>query len=197
MGSGYFGEPGFGNERGSGLLSSSSSSPSSSSSRRGRKGGSDKQPRQPQRGLGVAQLEKIRLHGEIAAFHPTSYTFNNDQEVSRVQTGYSSVPSSTSSSPSYGFPSNVMMGFGEYERRNLRDGDSQYSTAARWDPSNGGILEAQHFAQPNMPSYLQNPQAEWTQTRRSKRQERSGRMSQNSEACESQELDLELRLSII
>ena len=78
MGSGYFGEPGFGNERGSGLLSSSSSSPSSSSStRRGRKGGSDKQPRQPQRGLGVAQLEKIRLHGEIAAFHPTSYTFNN------------------------------------------------------------------------------------------------------------------------
>lgn len=76
MGSGYFGEPSLGNERGS--RSSSSSSPSASS-RRGKKGGSDKQPRQPQRGLGVAQLEKIRLHGEIAsaAFHPTSYTFNN------------------------------------------------------------------------------------------------------------------------
>lgn len=31
----------------------------------------------------------------------------------------------------------------------------------RWDPSNnGGILESQHFAQPNMTCYLQNPQAE-------------------------------------
>ncbi|XP_038878298.1 protein SPEAR3-like [Benincasa hispida] len=196
MGSGYFGEPSLGNnERGG---ASSSSSPLSS--RRGKKGGSDKQPRQPQRGLGVAQLEKIRLHGEIASagFHHTSYTFTNDQEVARVQTGYASVPSSTSSSPSYGFPSNIMMGFGEYERRNLRDGDSQYSTAARWDPNNnGGILESQHYAQPNMTCYLENPQAEWTQSRRSKRQERSGNMGQNSEACESQDLDLELRLSII
>lgn len=26
----------------------------------------------------------------------------------------------------------MQMGFGEYERRNLRDGDSQYSTAARY-----------------------------------------------------------------
>ncbi|KGN65092.1 protein SPEAR1 [Cucumis sativus] len=196
MGSGYFGEPSLGNNNDRGSGSSSSSSPSS---RRGKKGGSDKQPRQPQRGLGVAQLEKIRLHGEIASagFHPTSYTFTNDQEIARVQTGYGSVPSSTSSSPSYGFPSNIMMGFGEYERRNLRDGDSQYST--RWDPSNnGGILESQHFAQPNMTCYLQNPQADqWTQSRRSKRQERSGNMGQNPEGCESQELDLELRLSII
>ncbi|CDY70304.1 BnaC09g51140D [Brassica napus] len=49
--------------------SPSSSSPTSSSSspatRRGKKNGSEK-PKQPQRGLGVAQLEKIRLHSEMS-----------------------------------------------------------------------------------------------------------------------------------
>lgn len=61
MGSGYYGELNLGNsERASG----SSSSPSSSSSRKGKKNSSEK-PKQPQRGLGVAQLEKIRLHGQL------------------------------------------------------------------------------------------------------------------------------------
>lgn len=60
-GSNYFGDSNMGNERVSG---------SSSSSRKGKKNNQDK-PKQPQRGLGVAQLEKIRLHGEMAyAFHP-------------------------------------------------------------------------------------------------------------------------------
>lgn len=61
MGSNYYGEQNYfgGNERG--MMSSSSSS---SSSRKGKKSSSDK-PKQPQRGLGVAQLEKIRLHSEI------------------------------------------------------------------------------------------------------------------------------------
>ncbi|XP_051210041.1 protein SPEAR3 [Lolium perenne] len=52
------------------------STPSSSGSRRGKRGTSggssvDK-PRQPQRGLGVAQLEKIRLQSEMAEYlhHP-------------------------------------------------------------------------------------------------------------------------------
>lgn len=60
MGSSYFGEPNMGNnERVSG-----------SSSRKGKKNNQDK-PKQPQRGLGVAQLEKIRLHGQMAyGFHP-------------------------------------------------------------------------------------------------------------------------------
>ena len=51
MGSSYYGEPNLGNERGG-------------SSRKGKKSSSDK-PKQPQRGLGVAQLEKIRLHGQL------------------------------------------------------------------------------------------------------------------------------------
>ena len=50
-----------GNERGS----------SSSSSRKGKKSNSDK-PKQPQRGLGVAQLEKIRLHGQMGSSYNPS-----------------------------------------------------------------------------------------------------------------------------
>ncbi|KAI3786897.1 hypothetical protein L1987_40961 [Smallanthus sonchifolius] len=41
-----------------------------SSSRKGKKSSADK-PKQPQRGLGVAQLEKIRLHSQLG-FHPTN-----------------------------------------------------------------------------------------------------------------------------
>ena len=60
MGSSYFGEPNMGNERGG-----------SSSSRKGKKSNSDK-PKQPQRGLGVAQLEKIRLHEQMgSSYHPS------------------------------------------------------------------------------------------------------------------------------
>ncbi|KAF8407078.1 hypothetical protein HHK36_006203 [Tetracentron sinense] len=51
MGSSYYGEPNLGNGR-------------SGSSRKGKKINSDK-PKQPQRGLGVAQLEKIRIHNQM------------------------------------------------------------------------------------------------------------------------------------
>ncbi|EEF48216.1 conserved hypothetical protein [Ricinus communis] len=109
MGSSYFGEPNLGNERGSG------------SSRKGKKTNSDK-PKQPQRGLGVAQLEKIRLHGQMgSAYHPslhTPYPSNFNQEDMRMQTAaYSSVPSSSfsyssssvASSASYGFHPNIVV----------------------------------------------------------------------------------------
>lgn len=69
MGSGYFGEPNMmGNER--------SSSNSGGSSRKGKKSNSDK-PKQPQRGLGVAQLEKIRLHGQMGC----AYLPNNSLQT--------------------------------------------------------------------------------------------------------------------
>lgn len=61
MGSSYFGEPNMGNDQRSG----------GGSSRKGKKNSSDK-PKQPQRGLGVAQLEKIRLHGQMGcSFMPS------------------------------------------------------------------------------------------------------------------------------
>lgn len=64
----YFREANFGNERERG-----SGSSSSSSSRKGKKSNSDHKPKQPQRGLGVAQLEKIRLHTQ---FPPNTSHFN-------------------------------------------------------------------------------------------------------------------------
>ena len=63
MDSGYFGDPNFGNNERSG-----------GSSRKGKKSSSDK-PKQPQRGLGVAQLEKIRLHGQMGCnYHPSLHS---------------------------------------------------------------------------------------------------------------------------
>ncbi|CAN1822584.1 Protein SPEAR1 [Linum perenne] len=76
MGSSYFGEPNMsGNER---RNSTSGTSSSSSSSRKGKKNNNNingiinsekQQPKQPQRGLGVAQLEKIRLTGQLGYNH--------------------------------------------------------------------------------------------------------------------------------
>nr|KAJ0206684.1 hypothetical protein LSAT_V11C500282110 [Lactuca sativa] len=79
----YFGEAGPGNDR-------SSSAGGSSSSRKGKKSSSDK-PKQPQRGLGVAQLEKIRLHSQMGFLA---------QEDIGLQTAYSSSASFSYTSPS-------------------------------------------------------------------------------------------------
>ncbi|KAK8682842.1 hypothetical protein V6N13_038924 [Hibiscus sabdariffa] len=184
----------------------------SSSSRKGKKGSSDK-PKQPQRGLGVAQLEKIRLHGQMASgyqlpLHQGPYPANFNQEdnnMMRVQTGYSSMASSSSfshssatSPASYGFQyPNMMMGLGEYDQRaNFRYGDSQPSTTTSWNPSSG-ILENQHFGQPNMTRQLLNLHAEDSNSRSKKHRSSSvGSSSQNSESSDTQELDLELRLSL-
>ncbi|XVF49142.1 hypothetical protein PTKIN_Ptkin03bG0244600 [Pterospermum kingtungense] len=205
MGSSYFGEPNMGNERGGG-----------ESSRKGKKSNSDK-PKQPQRGLGVAQLEKIRLHGQMGCStyqqypslqgpYPANFTHQEDM---RVQTGYSSMPSSSfsytssssTSSASYGFHPSMMMGLGEYDQRaNIRYGDSQPSTTttSSWNPGTSGILDSQHFAQPNMTRQLLNLHVEDSQPKKSKKHRSSSleSSSQNSESSDTQELDLELRLSL-
>ncbi|XP_022893395.1 protein SPEAR3-like isoform X2 [Olea europaea var. sylvestris] len=131
MGSNYFGEPNLGNERGS------------SSSRKGKKSNSEK-PKQPQRGLGVAQLEKIRLHSQMGCTYlpssvHTPYAPNFSQEDMRLPTGYSSsstsfpYSSSVVSSSSYGFSGtqNFMMGLPDSERANIKYEDSQPSSASR------------------------------------------------------------------
>ncbi|KAG7584465.1 hypothetical protein ISN44_As08g039230 [Arabidopsis suecica] len=177
MGSSFFGRPNMGGS------SPSSSSPTSSSSspatRRGKKNGSDK-PKQPQRGLGVAQLEKIRLHGEMSCnsfnnYNPSLYP----QEDVRMQGGYSSIPSQ--SSAPYGFYPNMMMGVhrDQYERATMS-----------WNPSYG-ILESQHSLEPNITRHVlhEDPNS----TRRSKS---LGSGNQHSGSSENQELDLELRLSL-
>ncbi|KAL0803085.1 hypothetical protein Bca101_058261 [Brassica carinata] len=121
---------------------------SSPATRRGKKNGSEK-PKQPQRGLGVAQLEKIRLHSEMSCNSFNKYNpFLHPQEDVR---GYPSIPSS---SPSF-----------------------TYSLSTPTSASSGFY--------PNMmePSF----------TRRNKS---LGWGTQNSGSSDSQELDLELRLSL-
>ncbi|KAG6431755.1 hypothetical protein SASPL_109838 [Salvia splendens] len=186
MGSNYFG----GSERGSGGLSSSSSS--SSSSRKGKKSGSDK-PKQPQRGLGVAQLEKIRLHSQLGntylpSVHHNPYASNLYQEDVRMQ----STHSSTSPSPlgAYGYQGHhgVMMGLPDLDRANLAYGDSQPTNVARWNHHSNAGYETQHFVEPNMTrSFFELP---------AQGSNNMNMSSQNSDSSSSQDIDLELKLSL-
>ncbi|KAL9330151.1 hypothetical protein ACSQ67_005154 [Phaseolus vulgaris] len=196
MDSSYLGEPNFGNERSS-----------VSSSRKGKKNNSDR-PKQPQRGLGVAQLEKIRLHSQMACgYHPSLHgpypsTFTNEDP--RVQIAYSSVPSSSfsySSSPtssyaaSYGFQPDIMMGISEYHKTNIRYGDSQKTNTARWETTNA-IFESQYSAPSKVTRPFINLNDPQDINTRKLRNGSVGSSSQNSEFTDSQELDLELRLSL-
>ncbi|XP_038889470.1 protein SPEAR1-like [Benincasa hispida] len=206
MGSGYFGEMNMGNNNN--IEKRRSGSPATGAAagtgRRGRKGSGGEKPKQPQRGLGVAQLEKIRLHGEMgcAAYSGHFYPNLSAGDDMRMQTtasfSYSSTQSSSSSPNFYAFHQNFM-GIGEYERGSLRYGDSQPTTSSfRWDPSNT-FLETQHFGQPNMTGHLFNPHVQDSIHKNMNTKYGSdsmGSSSQNSESSETRELDLELRLSI-
>lgn len=202
MGSSYFGEPNLGNERASGS--------SSSSSRKGKKNNSEK-PKQPQRGLGVAQLEKIRLHGQMAcAYHPplhNPFPSNFNNEDPRMQMGeiaYSSIPSSssfsyspssTSYSASYGFQPNIVMGLPEHDKTNIRYGDSEPTNIARWGEHGNAILD--NLQSPTQ-SNITRPFLNIHDSHDIDTKHRSGsvRSGQNSESSDTQELDLELRLSL-
>ncbi|KAG6599460.1 Protein SPEAR1, partial [Cucurbita argyrosperma subsp. argyrosperma] len=180
MGSGYFGEMNMGNNN---IDKRRSGSPSAAAAvatvvRRGRKGGGGEKPKQPQRGLGVAQLEKIRLHGEMgcAAYgHP--YPNLSASDDMRIETA-------SSSSPSYGFRQNFM-GYG----------DSQPTTSLRWDPTHT-FLETQHFGQPNMTGHLFNTHVQDSIHGNINVKYGGDSMRSSSQNSESSELDLELRLSI-
>ncbi|WJX25924.1 hypothetical protein P8452_14912 [Trifolium repens] len=187
-GSNYFGDSNMGNERVSG-----------SSSRKGKKNNQDK-PKLPQRGLGVAQLEKIRLHGEMAyGYHPplhNPYPSNFINEDPRIQTPYSSIPSSsfsyssssTSYTTSHGFQPNIMMGLPQYERSTIVFGDSQPIDSARsWEHANA--IAQSNTTKPLLSLY----DSQYLDTKK----HRSGSTSsQNSESSDNQEPDLELRLAL-
>ncbi|KAK9102769.1 hypothetical protein Sjap_020023 [Stephania japonica] len=208
MGSSYFGEPSLGNAR--------SSSPSGSSSRKSKKNNGDK-PRQPQRGLGVAQLEKIRLHNQMNCTYlpnssplhdpygsTTTTGLNQGEDVMRVQPAYSSGPSAStfsySSTPSsFGFHQNIMMNSGEMDtpHDHMSYLDPQFSNTARWNHNNV-ILESQYAAPPNATRQFLSSHIEES-GQRNRRQDRSRSMdfsSQHSNSSETQDVDLELKLSL-
>ncbi|PWA47622.1 hypothetical protein CTI12_AA496030 [Artemisia annua] len=165
-----------------------------SSSRKGKKSQPDK-PKQPQRGLGVAQLEKIRLHSQLG-LHPTNL---HPQEDSRIQTAYAPPPSFSynSSSATYNTSQgqqNIMMGMGEPERSNTIYGHAQPSSDPRWNASNA-MFEAQLYVQPGVTRHLFQVEVEDTLGMKN-RSNSMGSNSQNYDSKGSQEVDLELRLSL-
>ncbi|CAL0313862.1 unnamed protein product [Lupinus luteus] len=196
MSNNYFGEPNIGNERASGC---------SSSSRKGKQNNSEK-PKQPQRGLGVAQLEKIRLHGQMDCGgyqHPSIHrtypsNFNNDDprmQIAYPASSFSYSSSSTSYSPPYGFQSKIVMGLPEYEKSNIIYGDSHPINTARWEHANA-IVENQSPTRSNISiPFLNLHDLQDIDARQQTRG--SGRSrSQTSESSDTEELDLELRLSL-
>ncbi|WOL08347.1 protein SPEAR1 isoform X2 [Canna indica] len=159
------------------------------SSRKGKKGGSEKQ-KQPQRGLGVAQLEKIRLQNEMmAGYLPSLHSpFQADlsKEDLRVQMGYPSSPSSstaTSSSTSHFGAQTNMMGFGGSSGTEFRLYGEHYSA---------GVTSRSLLQPTTLPLMEQNMQI----NRRHDRHHSMGSISQSSDLSSSSELDLELKLSL-
>ncbi|KAK1434725.1 hypothetical protein QVD17_00475 [Tagetes erecta] len=138
------------------------SAKTSSSSRKGKKGHSDK-PKQPQRGLGVAQLEKIRLHSQ-SGFHQTDHM-------------------------------HLQMGMSELERSNMAYVQSQPSNDPRWNASNA-MVESEHYANPGITMHHLFQVKVEDSLRIKEWGDSMGSSSHNSDSNGSQELDLELRLSL-
>ncbi|KAJ1284757.1 hypothetical protein BS78_03G229800 [Paspalum vaginatum] len=183
----------------------SSSGRSSSGSRRGKRGGgggSGEKPKQPQRGLGVAQLEKIRLQSEMAEyFHPLGQAPSlihrtgslNLQEDARASTSsLSSSPSSsfhaTAVSSPFPIHPNFAMPYGE--RGDLRYGEFQAPVIR--SPSSGAIYGAPHHAHPNITLPLFEPQESARLKGHHDRSRSADSTSMNSD--DPQDVDLELKL---
>ncbi|KAL9224515.1 hypothetical protein vseg_000541 [Gypsophila vaccaria] len=193
MGSNFFGI--------SNMRSEKSSSSSLSSKKNKKSNGSDK-PKQPQRGLGVAQLEQIRLRSQI-----TTCGFNNppsniiQENMMRMQGigsyGYLdySPPSSSTLSTYYGHhhPNNPMVSF---ENENLRYQDYETRTndnfrGTRWSPNNVDVLNNSTYRQPGM-SFQQLPT--YFEDQRHNRINSMCPISQITHSSDHDDVDLELRL---
>ncbi|KAL5976845.1 hypothetical protein ACLOJK_021179 [Asimina triloba] len=181
--------------------SSSSGGGRSGSSRKGKKSNPDK-PKQPQRGLGVAQLEKLRLENQMGgcylpSLHGQPHTnFHQEEDFPRPP---STVPlsSSYSSSSSYGYQSNMMMGYGDMETTDIRYSDSHSSGTARtrWNQA-GGVQQHQEAVQPHVTRQFFSLQTE-DSTQKKRRHDRCDSMGSSghySDSSDMQELDLDLKL---
>ncbi|KAJ1264037.1 hypothetical protein BS78_09G232100 [Paspalum vaginatum] len=151
----------------------------SSGSRKGKRGGgnsSSDKPRKPQRGLGVAQLEKIRIQSEMAGYlhhplgQPPPMHRTDDSllhlEGARLSHSWPSSPSSSFhanigvSSSSYPIHRpNLMMAYGE-RSGDIRYGDFQTNPIIR-SPSYQGAMygsEAQYSHPSNVTLPLLKPE---------------------------------------
>ncbi|XP_031473016.1 protein SPEAR1-like isoform X2 [Nymphaea colorata] len=112
--------------------------------RKGKKNSSER-PKQPQRGLGVAQLEKMRMSGQMGlyqlpSFHVPFDLNQQDETMSRSPVYFSSPPPSLSSSPStaaHGYLPKNMVGMKDHE--GIRYYDFQSEAAKRSIYSNNSL----------------------------------------------------------
>ncbi|KAJ0986064.1 hypothetical protein J5N97_004420 [Dioscorea zingiberensis] len=191
----HFGELGLGSGR------------SGSSSRKGKKNSnSDHKPKQPQRGLGVAQLEKIRLHDQMAAaylppavvlhspFHTTTLNKEDDLREERTFSPSfycSNSSSSSSSSIPYGLQANHMMMFGEDERLDIRS-YGEFPSSSR---TSSLYLPHDLVQEPvTLPLLEETLEDSMQKKRRQDHRHSTGSFSQNSDKSDTQELDLDLKL---
>ncbi|ONM39339.1 protein SPEAR3 isoform X2 [Zea mays] len=183
-----------------------SSSGRSSGSRRGKRGGGGggtDRPKQPQRGLGVAQLEKIRLQSEMVEyFHPLGQhpslihrTGSLSLEDARASTSSlsSSSPSSsfhaTAISPPFSIHPNLAMPYGERDVRY-----SEFQAPIIRSPSSSAVHGTPHYAQHpnNITLSLFEPQESARLKGHHDRSQSADSTSLNSD--DPQDVDLELKL---
>ncbi|CAL9767261.1 unnamed protein product [Musa acuminata subsp. burmannicoides] len=154
---------------------------SAGSSRRGKKNNMEK-PKQPQRGLGVAQLEKIILQNQMMGSYPSPLDCDLEKvDNGQVQMGCPPSPSSSSvatpSSSLFDLRPNSVIGFGDTA-----------VTDTRYSAYHSFFHQA---VRPTTTLPLLEPSME-TSSHHDEQCNSIGSISQNS--CDSQELDLELKL---
>ncbi|KAL6848955.1 hypothetical protein ACP4OV_021538 [Aristida adscensionis] len=182
----------------------------SSGSRKGKRAGSSSsdKPRQPQRGLGVAQLEKIRIQSEMAEYlhhpvHPLGQpppihrtgSFNLLEDVrsnSLPSTPSSSFHSNMNVSSSYPIYPNLTMAYGE-RSGGIRYGEIQTNPVIRSPNYYHGAIygsEAHYSHQGNVTLPLFEPE----ESIRMKGLHDLNRSADSSNSDDQQEVDLELKL---
>ncbi|XP_018677667.2 protein SPEAR1-like isoform X1 [Musa acuminata AAA Group] len=168
---------------------------SAGSSRRGKKNNMEK-PKQPQRGLGVAQLEKIILQNQMMGSYPSPLDCDLEKvDNGQVQMGCPPSPSSSSvATPSSSLfdlrPNSVILWEDRMDRFVLFQigfGDTAV-TDTRYSAYHSFFHRA---VRPTTTLPLLEPSME-TSSHHDKQCNSIGSISQNS--CDSQELDLELKL---
>ncbi|XP_020088652.1 protein SPEAR1-like isoform X2 [Ananas comosus] len=197
MGSSSFGDFGL-NDNNSNRNNNNNGRSSSGSSRKGKKCGLEK-PKQPQRGLGVAQLEKIRLQNQMMStyfpsFQSSYQSDHTNKEDMRTHLAFQSCPTSSSLRPN-----NYMMGFGETTTNDIRFTGCHPSATARSLSAGDEMFLTYDFMRPieTLPLLAQPVEDSVQKRRRNDRCRSMGSVSNNSDSSDqSQELDLELRLSL-
>ncbi|KAL8136984.1 hypothetical protein V2J09_002985 [Rumex salicifolius] len=153
----------------------------SSSSRRGKKTAnqSSDKPKQPQRGLGVAQLEKIRLHSQIEEMRMQAYHAMHSSMRGGPPPSYLAYPSSQ-----YGYPNNIMV---------YGNGRHGKITPKIWMNPSHVYPDRQHYGPPGVATrHFLNNMEDPGQELSNGWLDMAGSSSHNS--GDSQDLDLELKL---